>query len=95
MTGGSSPGPEWVAEHEVSPARAGQLVAEQFPELAGARVEALAEGWDNTVHVVAGTWAFRFPRRQVALAGVEREISLLPRLASLPPLPVPVPALVG
>ncbi len=87
--------PEWVAEQSVDTTRAAELVAAQFPELADAPVEAFAAGWDNTVVVVGGEWAFRFPRRAIALPGVAREIALLPGLAPLLPLPVPVPELVG
>jgi aminoglycoside phosphotransferase (APT) family kinase protein len=38
---------------------------------------------------------FRFPRRAIALPGIERELVALPRLARLLPLPVPEPAFVG
>lgn len=89
------PEPEWVAEEPAGTARAAELVFGQFPWLRGAAVEPFAEGWDNTVFVVDATWAFRFPRRQVAVPGVVREIALLPLLAPLLPLPVPVPELVG
>ncbi|GII01832.1 hypothetical protein Pta02_38400 [Planobispora takensis] len=75
--------------------QAAALVGEQFPDLRGAPVELLATGWDNTVHLVGGRWIFRFPRRAIALPGVEREISMLPALAPRLPLPVPVPARVG
>ena len=44
---------------------------------------------------MSATWAFRFPRRAVALPGVRREIAVLPRIAPLLPLPVPVPEVVG
>ena len=87
--------PEWTAEREVGPARAAELVAAAAPRLAGAPVVPLATGWDNTVVMVAGEWAFRFPRRAVALPGVRREIAVLPRIAPLLPLPVPVPEVVG
>jgi aminoglycoside phosphotransferase (APT) family kinase protein len=87
--------PEWVAEEPVDVERAAALVEAAFPALAGTSVEAFAEGWDNTVVVVDRTWAFRFPRRAISVAGVEREIELLPELAPLLPLPVPVPELVG
>lgn len=79
----------------MSAADAAELVGEQFPWLRGAPVEQLATGWDNTVHLVDGTWAFRFPRRAFALPGVEREIAVLPTLAPRLPLPIPVPELVG
>jgi aminoglycoside phosphotransferase (APT) family kinase protein len=40
-------------------------------------------------------WAFRFPRRAIAIPGVERELATLPRIAPELPLPVPVPVFVG
>ena len=85
----------WDAERDVPVALAARLVAAQFPELAGTRVEPLGVGWDNTVHLVDGVWAFRFPRRAVALDGVRRERDLLPRLALRLSLPVPEPVHLG
>lgn len=85
----------WDAEREVSVALAARLVAAQFPQLAGADVVPLGVGWDNTVHLVDGRWAFRFPRRAVALAGVRRELALLPQLVPHLDLPVPEPVHVG
>jgi aminoglycoside phosphotransferase (APT) family kinase protein len=87
--------PEWEAEHVVGPDRAAALVAAQFPSLRGLLVEPMAEGWDNSVHLVGREWVFRFPRRAMALPGVRREIAVLPRVAPALPLPVPVPELVG
>ena len=52
-------------------------------------------GWDNAVWVVEGRWAFRFPHREIAIPGVERELAVLPRLAALLPVPIPVPRFVG
>lgn len=77
------------------PELAGRLIARRFPELRGAPVERLASGWDNTVFLVGGDWVFRFPRRQMAIPGVEREIAVLPVLAPRLPLPVPVPRFAG
>lgn len=85
----------WDAERDVPVELAAQLVGAQFPELAGASVVPLGVGWDNTVHLVDGVWAFRFPRRAVALDGVHREVALLPRLAPYLSLPVPEPVHVG
>ncbi|WP_235036702.1 phosphotransferase [Actinomadura sp. K4S16] len=87
--------PEWAPEREVTAGLAGALIGRRFPELRGAPVEGLAAGWDNTVFLVGGDWVFRFPRRQMAIAGVEREIAVLPVLARRLPLPVPVPRFVG
>lgn len=87
--------PQWDAEIAVDTERARSLIGERFPELAGADIELLAAGWDNTVFRVDGRWAFRFPRREIAVPGVEREIAVLPRLAGNLPLPIPEPRWVG
>ncbi|RFS82471.1 aminoglycoside phosphotransferase [Actinomadura spongiicola] len=92
---GPPPAPEWAPEREVTPELAAALIGRSFPELRDAPVERLATGWDNTVFLVGGRWAFRFPRRRIAVAGVEREIATLPVLAPRLPLPVPVPRFVG
>jgi aminoglycoside phosphotransferase (APT) family kinase protein len=79
----------------VDSALARALLAEQFPELATLPVRLLGAGWDNTVYAVGDAWVFRFPRREVVLPGLEIEIELLPVLAPLVPLPIPVPEHVG
>jgi aminoglycoside phosphotransferase (APT) family kinase protein len=86
---------DWTAEREVGPARAAELIAAAAPQLADAAVVPLATGWDNTVVTVGEEWAFRFPRRAIAVPGVRREIAVLPRIAPLLPLPVPVPEVIG
>ena len=58
-------------------------------------VRIVAAGWDNTVVRVDDDWVFRFPRRAIALPGIDREIALLPRLAPQLSLPIPVPEHVG
>jgi len=85
--------PVWSAEVEVDEPLVRRLLA-QFA-LDGARLHRLAEGWDNSVWVVDGRYAFRFPRRQVGIPGLERELAVLPALAPRLPLPIPVPAFVG
>jgi aminoglycoside phosphotransferase (APT) family kinase protein len=84
--------PEWDAEVVVDAALARRLVAGQFPDFAGAPLELLSEGWDNTVWR-SGDWVFRFPRREVVVPGLRREIAVLPRLEL--PLAVPRPELIG
>lgn len=84
-----------AAEQQVDAERAALLVGRAFPQLRGQEVRLLAEGWDNTVHLVGDDWLFRFPRRGLAVPGVRREIAVLPRLASALPLPVPVPRFLG
>jgi aminoglycoside phosphotransferase (APT) family kinase protein len=85
--------PVWAAEVDVDE-QVVRLLLEQFG-LADAGLRKLAEGWDNSVWVVDERYAFRFPRRAVAIPGLEREIAVLPKLAPLLPLPVPGPAFIG
>jgi aminoglycoside phosphotransferase (APT) family kinase protein len=85
--------PVWAAEVDVEEQLVRRLLG-QFG-LEDARLHKLAEGWDNSVWVVDERYAFRFPRREVAIPGFEREIAVLPKLAPLLPLPVPRPAFVG
>jgi aminoglycoside phosphotransferase (APT) family kinase protein len=87
--------PEWDPEVEVDADRARTLITPQFPELRGATIRELAAGWDNVVHLVDERWAFRFPRRAIAVPGVEREIAVLPRLAGHLPLSIPEPRFIG
>ena len=85
--------PVWAAEVDVDEQLVRRLLA-PF-ELEGARLRKLGEGWDNSVWVVHERYAFRFPRRAVAIPGLEREIAVLPQLAPLVPLPLPCPVFVG
>jgi aminoglycoside phosphotransferase (APT) family kinase protein len=87
--------PEWSAEVVVDRQCARRLIASRFPSLELRSLRLLAEGWDNTVWLVDDRWAFRFPRRTIAIPGVEREIASLPRLAPLLPRPIPRPVFVG
>lgn len=86
---------EWEPELVVGPALAEQLIRTQIPQLEFGSLRLLAEGWDNAVYAVDETWAFRFPQRSIAVAGVQREMAVLPRLAPRLPLPIPLPAFVG
>lgn len=85
----------WAAEVVVGAAAARRLIDSQFPELESARIELLGEGWDMTVYLVGGRHVFRFPRREVVVPGLRRELEVLPRLAPALPLAIPVPELVG
>jgi aminoglycoside phosphotransferase (APT) family kinase protein len=86
---------EWAAEVTVEEALARRLIASQFPEVEVEPLTLLGEGWDNTVWLADGQWVFRFPRREFAIPGFERELAALPRLAPQLPLPVPAPVFVG
>ena len=87
--------PEWDAEVVIDEALVRALVGEQFPVLDVSSARLLGEGWDNAVWVVEEQWAFRFPRRAIAIPGVELELAVLPRLAPLLPVPIPLPTFVG
>ena len=85
---------EWDAEITVDRELARLLIREQFDKLAVTELRLLGVGWDNTVYLVDDEWVFRFPRRAIAVDGIEREITVLLRLTALP-LPIPTPQFVG
>lgn len=87
--------PEWDPEIDVDADGARALIDDQFPELRGAELTRIDAGWDNVVFLVDGRWTFRFPRRAIAMPGVEREIDVLGRLAGHLPLPIPIPRWIG
>jgi hypothetical protein len=84
VTNGQTPrsaASQWTAEVDVTPQLAADLIRDQFPDVGARQVAVLATGWDNVAFLVDGQWLFRFPRRAVAVPGVQREIAVLPRLA--------------
>src|SRR5688500_6362518 len=85
----------WEAERSISADLAGELIREQFPDLAGLAVEPYGSGWDNTAFLAGGRIVFRFPRKEMAVAFLETEARVLPALAPRLPLPVPVPRWIG
>jgi aminoglycoside phosphotransferase (APT) family kinase protein len=87
--------PEWSPEVTVDADFARRLISGQFPDVALRSLRLIGEGWDNTVWLVDEQWVFRFPRRTLAIPGVEREIAALGALAPRLPLPVPAPVFVG
>ncbi|WP_236829972.1 phosphotransferase [Blastococcus sp. KM273128] len=87
--------PPWAPERTVDAARAAALVGDRVPGLRGLAVVPLDAGWDNTVHLLGGSWVARFPRRASALPGFRRELAVLGRIAGRLPLPVPAPRWVG
>jgi aminoglycoside phosphotransferase (APT) family kinase protein len=86
---------EWSAEVTVDAGLVTRLIREQFPDVELRSINLLGEGWDNTMWLVDDEWVFRFPRRSYVLTGILNELRLLPGLAPLLPLPIPVPELVG
>jgi aminoglycoside phosphotransferase (APT) family kinase protein len=87
--------PLWDPEIAVDSVLASRLLAEQFPELAPLPIRLLGSGWDNTVYAVGEEWVFRFPRKEVIVPFLETEIDVLPDLAPLLPVPIPVPQHIG
>jgi aminoglycoside phosphotransferase (APT) family kinase protein len=87
--------PEWDADFDVDEPLARSLIEEQFPRLDASSARLVGSGWDNAVWLVEERWAFRFPRREIAVPLVARELAVLPRVAPLLPIPVPVPTFVG
>ncbi len=81
--------PEWDAQIEVDEDLARALISEHFPQLNTDEVTLVGEGWDNSVWATADRVAFRFPRREIALPGVRREMTLLPWLGEHLPVPIP------
>ena len=86
---------EWAAEVTVDEALARRLIGTQFPDLELRSLTLLGQGWDMTVWLVDDRWVFRFPRRETVIRGLVNEISYLPQLASLVPLPIPNPTYLG
>lgn len=84
----------WTAELVVDEELARRLLR-QFPELEVETLRPFAEGWDYTIWLANERWTFRFPRREIAVSGVRREIAVLPELAPLLPIAVPAPVFVG
>jgi aminoglycoside phosphotransferase (APT) family kinase protein len=85
----------WKPEVVVDEALARALIGDRLPRLRDAPMRLLGEGWDSTVWLAGDEWLFRFPRREVVVAGFLREVEVLPRLAPALPLPVPVAELRG
>lgn len=59
------------------------------------RCDPFGEGWDNVAFLVNGRWVFRFPRREIAVPWIAREIVVLPQLAQHLGLAIPRPRWIG
>jgi len=60
----------------------------------GHRVPVAVQGWDSEASVVDGRWLERVPRRTEVRPWLEAEARLMPRLAPLLPMKVPVPVVI-
>jgi aminoglycoside phosphotransferase (APT) family kinase protein len=85
----------WLADISLTQDQAKVLIETQFPELKPADLKPFGEGWDNFAFLVNNTYLFRFPRREVAVPGLENETNLLPVIADKLPVIIPFPCFVG
>jgi aminoglycoside phosphotransferase (APT) family kinase protein len=85
----------WHPEIAVDATTAQALIGAQFPHLDASNVEAIGFGFDNTAFLVGDAFVFRFPRRSIAVPLMEREMAVLPTIAPLLPVAIPVPILSG
>jgi aminoglycoside phosphotransferase (APT) family kinase protein len=84
-----------AAEIDITAGLVRSLLSEQHPDLAGLAIVEVAHGWDNVMYRIGDDLAVRLPRRAKAarLAGHEQRV--LPVLAPMLPLDVPVPLRIG
>jgi aminoglycoside phosphotransferase (APT) family kinase protein len=83
-------------EVDINVSLVGRLVASQFPQWADLPVEPVeVDGWDNSTFCLGSRMAARLPSAARYAPQVEKEHRLLPKLASLLPLPIPVPLAKG
>lgn len=69
-----------------------RLLAAQFPEWAALSIEPVpSSGTDNALYRLGNDMVVRLPRIHWAVAGLDKEVEWLPRLAPLLPVNVPVP----
>ncbi|MGN7357302.1 phosphotransferase [Paenibacillus sp. SAF-054] len=85
----------WDAEWEVTEDMAKALIYSQFPQLSLSPVRKLGHGWDNTVYAVGEAYAFRFPRKRVAVNLLEMEGRMLPKLENVVSIPYSKPLFFG
>ena len=85
----------WEAEWDMTEQKAFALISGQFPQLASKPVRKLGYGWDNSVFLVGEEYAFRFPRRKVAVPLLNMEAKVLPLLEPYVPIPYPKPLFIG
>ena len=86
---------EWSPEVVVGEELARSLAGDRLPAFRDAPLRLLGEGWDSTVWLLGDEWVLRFPRREVVVAGFLRELDVLPRIAPLLPLAVPIAGVRG
>lgn len=85
-----------MRREQIDAALAARLVAEQFPQWSGLSVRPVElAGWDNRTFRLGDGMTVRLPSAAIYAAGVEKELTWLPRLAPVLPYPIPVPLAAG
>ncbi|WP_405071501.1 aminoglycoside phosphotransferase family protein [Kribbella sp. NBC_01510] len=83
-------------EVDIDASLVARLLAEQFPQWAGAPVQVVASsGTDNVTFRVGADLAVRLPRTESAQGQVEKDLTWMPRLSPHLPLAVPEPLALG
>lgn len=82
------------ADITISENIAKSAILNQFP-LDIRAIKLLGEGWDNTVFLINDDIVFRFPRREISVPLIEREIRILPKLSKFLSLRIPEPIYLG
>ena len=75
--------------------RVEEALAAALPDYEPREVRRIETGWDSVVLDIDGEWILRVARRERVAARYALEARLLPELAPLLPLPVPVPVRTG
>jgi len=87
---------KWNLESIINPELAKKCI--EYPEnylLKVDTIKFLGQGWDNVAFLVNEKYVFRFPRKQEAEQLLLDENSVLPKLHSMVPLPIPKPIYFG
>jgi aminoglycoside phosphotransferase (APT) family kinase protein len=84
----------WDAERVINQGLGERLVRMHWPQMQGAPVRLLTEGWDNAIFRVGDDHVLRVPRRRLAIDLVRTEMQLLPLVSQRIPVAVPHPELV-
>ena len=82
-------------EVEITVELVAELLAGQFPDLAGAPIAMGPSGWDNVMVRIGTSLAARLPRRQLAADISASELDWLPRVGGNWSFSAPVPVAVG
>lgn len=71
----------WHNDFPLTPDQVAAILAADLPEMRGARVAPLGDGWDYTTYLVDDEWVFRFPKRRQCVRPLAREKNMLDSLA--------------